>query len=105
MALVAWNSNSRPESVIVGRQQRFYELPAAIAGTLLWLGIFITERWPVTGLEYVWILAVGLPLGAWAVLMRLRIQGSMLLLGDWSLALDREPFQYREHPVVEHRKG
>jgi hypothetical protein len=82
---VDWNSNSRPESIIVGRQQRFYELPAAIAGTLLWLGIFISEG-PVKGLEYVWILALGLALGAWAVLMRLCIQGSTLLftvIGPW----------------------
>ena len=81
---MAGNSRSRPESVIVGRQRRFYELPAAIGGTLSWLAIVIADG-PVRGLEYVWVLVIGLWLGAFS-LMRVRIQGSALLLtviGPW----------------------
>lgn len=84
------DSGSQPESVIVGRQHRFYELPAAIGGTLTWLAILIADG-PIKGLEYAWILLLGLVLGAWAVLMRLRIQGSTLLftvIGPWRWSVD-----------------
>jgi hypothetical protein len=62
-------------TVVVGRQQRYYEMPAAIAGVVVWGAVAATEG-PAVGLKYVWILALGVWLGMFCVLMRVHVRGS-----------------------------
>lgn len=67
--------NANPETGVVGRQQRYYEMPAAIAGVVVWGAVAASEG-AVVGLKYVWILALGVWLGMFCVLMRVRVRGS-----------------------------
>lgn len=60
---------------MVGRQQRYYELPAAIGGVAVWVAIFASDG-PGVGLKYVWILALGIWIGVFCVLMGVRVGGS-----------------------------
>lgn len=67
--------NADPQTGVIGTQQRYYEMPAAIAGVVVWGAVAASEG-PVVGLKYVWILALGIWLGMFCVLMRVRVRGS-----------------------------
>ena len=69
--------NAASGTGVVGRQQRYYELPAAVAGIAVW-GAIAGSEGLVVGLKYLWILAIGVWLGAFCVLMRVRLGGSTL---------------------------
>lgn len=76
--------------VVVGRQQRYYELPAAIAMVAGWTLGAISEG-ASTGIKYVWILAIGVVLGTWVLRMRLVLRGSVLefaIVGLWRHRVD-----------------
>ena len=76
---------------VVGRQQRYSELPAAVAGIVCWAAIAVTEG-AMTGLEYAWLLVAALPLGVWVLRMRLLVKDDYLLefavVGPWRHRVD-----------------
>ncbi len=56
---------------------QYGELVAAVAGIVSWLYILVTQG-TLLAIETLWILAIVLPLGAWALLMRLHFSRTRL---------------------------
>jgi hypothetical protein len=86
-------SVSRP--VVVGRQQRFFEIPADAGLVLVWVVVALSEGLPV-GLKYVWVLAIGLLHGTWVLRMRLQLRGGTLelpLVGPWRRSVDLDSLE------------
>lgn len=82
--------NTSAQPAVVGRQQRYYELPAAGAGVLCWAVIAGSDGLAV-GLEYVWILAIALVLAAWVLRMRLLVTDAVMefaIVGPWRRRVD-----------------
>jgi hypothetical protein len=80
---------------VVGRAQRFPELPAAVGGALIWAAITVSGG-PGVGLKFAWMLAMALVLGAWVVRMRLLVQGSVMtfaIVGPWRHRVDLSELQ------------
>lgn len=74
---------------LVAKPTRFGEMPAAISGCVIWLVVLFGEG-PMAGLETAWLLLVAIPLGAWTLLMRLRVERGRLWMtvGPWRRSVD-----------------
>jgi hypothetical protein len=80
---------SRPSVERVAMPTKFGEMPAATAGVIIWVLVLVQEGWLV-GLEYSWLLLLGLLLGGWTLLMRLRYGPDRLrrTIGPWRCQVD-----------------
>jgi hypothetical protein len=76
--------------------------PSAQVGGMLAAAVFVglwtaylTVQGPVVALEAIWLLILGVPLGAWCLLMRLRFGRGRLLLtvGPWRRGVDLEALE------------
>jgi hypothetical protein len=74
---------------IVGRPTEFGELVPATLVVLCWLVMLIADG-VAYALQMSWILLLGLPLGAWALLMRLQLDPDRLWMtvGPWRRWVD-----------------
>jgi len=77
---------------IVGKSTEFGgEVIAAVAGIACWLALLIGNGW-VAGLQMIWLLLIAISLGAWALLMRVRLGPDRFsrTVGPWrhSVALE-----------------
>lgn len=82
--------DTSPEDVEQVAKPAYYgELLAAGAGTATWLGLLV-QNGPLFGLQTIWLLFIGLGLGAWTLMIRLRFSRYRLrlTLGPWSRAVD-----------------
>lgn len=79
---------------VTAKPTEFGEVVAATAGVLVWIEQLIA-RGPMAALETSWILLIALPLGAWALFMRLRIDGEQLAMtiGPWRRGVDMAALQ------------
>lgn len=80
---------------VVGKQQRYYEMPAAVASVLCWLYIAASEGM-VVGAKNAWFLLLGLSLGVYSLRMRLELCGTTLALaylGPWRHEVDLQSLQ------------
>jgi hypothetical protein len=82
-------SGSDASKEITAKPTEFGEVMAATAGILVWLEQLIA-RGPAAALETSWILLIALLLGAWALLMRLRLDGERfaMTIGPWRRGVD-----------------
>jgi len=73
----------------VAKPARYGELIAAGAAVVTW-HVLLVQNGPRFGLQTTWILLIGLSLGAWTIMIRLRFSRSRLRLtvGPWSRAVD-----------------
>jgi hypothetical protein len=81
--------------IVLGRQQRFFEIPADAALVVVWVAIAFSEGLSV-GLRYGWVLAIGLVHGTWVLRMRLQLRGRRLelpLVGPWRRAVDLDSLE------------
>jgi len=74
---------------IVGTPTEFGELVPATLAVLCWLGVLIGYG-VAYAIQMSWILLLGVPLGAWALLMRLRLDSRRLwmTIGPWRRWVD-----------------
>jgi hypothetical protein len=82
-------SGSEFSGEVTAKPTGFGEVVAATGGVVVWLVVLIA-RGPTAALETSWILLIALPLGAWALLMRLRLDSDRfaLTIGPWRRAVD-----------------
>jgi hypothetical protein len=93
--------------IVLGRQQRFFEIPADAALVVVWVAIAFSEGLSV-GLRYGWVLAIGLVHGTWVLRMRLQLRGRRLelpLVGPWRRAVDLDSLESKGTMLVRDRTG
>lgn len=81
--------------VVLGRQQRFFELPPAAVGALVWVGIAATEGLG-EGLKDVWLLAIAVAMATWCLRMRLQLRGrrfELAVVGPWRRSVDLDSLE------------
>jgi hypothetical protein len=68
---------------------QFGELVPAVVGFVLWVAILVGGGWSA-GFHTAWLLLIALPLGGWALLMRLRYSPSRFrrTIGPWRSEVD-----------------
>jgi hypothetical protein len=74
---------------LVAKPTKFGETPAAVSCCVIWLVCLFGEG-PMAGLETAWLLLIAVPLGAWTLLMRLRLDTGRLWMtvGPWRRSVD-----------------
>src|SRR4051812_34977553 len=79
---------------VIAKPTEFGEVVAAAAGVLVWLEQLLA-RGPMAALETSCILLIALPLGAWALFMRLRLDGQRfaMTIGPWQRGVDMAALQ------------
>lgn len=88
-------TGDKSKSVVLGKQQRFFEMPAVIASFAIW-AVIVGSDGLLVGLKYIWVLAIGLVLGTWVLRMRLRLRGStfeLAVVGPWRRAVDLDSLE------------
>jgi hypothetical protein len=82
-------SERRLSGELVAKPTKFGELIPATLATGFWI-LWLVQQGIVFGLETSWILLITLPLGGWALLMRLRFGPEQLLMtvGPWRRGVD-----------------
>ena len=76
-------------AAVVAKPTEFGGMLASISGVAIWL-IFLIGQGLTAGLETIWLLVIGLALGAWTMLMRLRFSPGTLMftIGPWQRTVD-----------------
>jgi hypothetical protein len=79
---------------LVAKPTQFREMVAATVFVGLWLAYLIVQG-PVTALEGIWLLLLGVLVGAWCLLMRLRFGHGTLLftVGLWHREVDLDALE------------
>src|SRR4051794_12905392 len=74
---------------LIAKPTEFGEMLPATGGVAVWLFVLIGQG-VTAALETSWLLMIALPLGAWALLMRLRFGGGRLArtVGPWRCSVD-----------------
>ena len=78
-----------PGPPLIAKPTEVGEMLPAMAGVAIWL-YFLIGQGMTAGLETIWLLLIAVPLGAWALLMRLRFGDGRLVVtvGPWRRGVD-----------------